>query len=402
MEGRRGRPEYDLVDNKKDLQPGPTRKDHITRCGQLVMLLACASSILIGTSIGVHIKYVESLGYLKAKPESSSGRSFQTNFLVVGDWGVDPEKGAADADTRAEVAREMAYVGAILRPDFVVSTGDHVFHGLSSKTDPVFNETFTQVYPEYPSLQVDWYSVLGEHDYGFGNDNANGLKESSPLYQMTSYNAENLPGNWVCCGGRPEGFSVKQHENLDLYFLDTGERGEAHFFLEFFLTLFPPPAPFVHKYYGKPWSDFEGGITSQKARVQAQVDALEGHLEQSSARWKVVVGHHPVLSNGLKGDTPELQRLRSIFKRHGVDLYLSGHDYTLQDIQDEEKPGLHYVTSGSGGAAQDEKKGLCCNKVRYFGAVPGFVAVSVSSFEARVQFWGRKATLLHELELKRT
>ena len=48
------------------------------------------------------------------------------------------------------------------------------------------------------------------------------------------------------------------------------------------------------------------------------------------------------------------------------------------------------------------KKGLCCNKVRYFGAVPGFVAVSVSSFEARVQFWGRKATLLHELELKRT
>ena len=59
-----------------------------------------------------------------------------------------------------------------------------------------------------------------------------------------------------------------------------------------------------------------------------------------------------------------------------VDLYLNGHDLTLQDIEDEERKGLHYVTSGAGSKVQEDKRGLCCNKkVEYFGTEPGFATI---------------------------
>ena len=379
--GKKGRIEYDHIDDKKDLHPSRylRNKNKMTRCGMLVLLIACTSSVLIGTAIGIHIKYVDSLGYLKAKPVSSTGHAFHTSFLVVGNMGeVDGE----DYTIQEEVGREMAYVGALLKPDFVVSAGDNFLpSGLKEPADPRFNTTFTSVYAKWPSLQVDWYAVLGEHDYGEGNTNANGLDESSPLHQMTSLNGENLGPYWKCCGGRRVGFVVKQHKDLDLFFVDT--------------------SPLVHKYYNKPWAAYQGGILAERPKQDAQLDLLESQLEQSKASWKIVVGHHPIRSNGLSGDTPELERLREILKRHGVCIYLSAHDLALQDIEDEDKGHLHYVGSGTGGAAQVDKRGLCCNKPKYFAAEPGFVTIALSKMELRVQFWAREAKLLHEYEINR-
>ena len=41
----------------------------------------------------------------------------------------------------------------------------------------------------------------------------------------------------------------------------------------------------------------------------AALAELETALAESSAGWKLVVGHHPVRSNGIEhGDTPELRR----------------------------------------------------------------------------------------------
>ncbi len=75
---------------------------------------------------------------------------------------------------------------------------------------------------------------------------------------------------------------------------------------------------------------------------------------------------------------------------------------TLQDIEDNSKAGLHYLTSGGGSAAQEEGRGLCCNdKVRFFAAQPGFAAVAVSPDRARFQFWGQSAQLLHEFTLSK-
>jgi tartrate-resistant acid phosphatase type 5 len=55
------------------------------------------------------------------------------------------------------------------KPSFVVSTGDNFYsHGLKGPHDPYFKQTFSDMYSA-PSLQVPWYAVLGNHDYGEAN-----------------------------------------------------------------------------------------------------------------------------------------------------------------------------------------------------------------------------------------
>lgn len=55
----------------------------------------------------------------------------------------------------------------------------------------------------------------------------------------------------------------------------------------------------------------------------AELAELEAALSESQASWKLVVGHHPVRSNGIEhGDTPELRREQLFFS--------SGKCYSIQ------------------------------------------------------------------------
>ncbi|XP_024032456.1 purple acid phosphatase 17-like, partial [Morus notabilis] len=81
------------------------------------------------------------------------------SFLVIGDWG---RRGSFN---QSEVAFQMGKVGEKLDIDFVVSTGDNFYdNGLTSEQDPTFEESFSKIYTAN-SLQKQWYSVLGNHDY---------------------------------------------------------------------------------------------------------------------------------------------------------------------------------------------------------------------------------------------
>ncbi|KAB2090056.1 hypothetical protein ES319_A03G101400v1 [Gossypium barbadense] len=78
------------------------------------------------------------------------------SFLVIGDWG---RKGAYN---QSQVALQ---VGENLGIDFVISTGDNFYEkGLATPYDPHFKHSFTNIYSAN-SLQKQWYSVLGNHDY---------------------------------------------------------------------------------------------------------------------------------------------------------------------------------------------------------------------------------------------
>jgi acid phosphatase len=76
---------------------------------------------------------------------------------------------------------------------------------------------------------------------------------------------------------------------------------------------------------------------------------LERELAASRARWKIVVGHHPVFSGGSHPDTPVLvNHVKPLLERYGVQLYLNGHSHALEHIA---VGGVHYITSGAGAAA---------------------------------------------------
>jgi hypothetical protein len=76
---------------------------------------------------------------------------------------------------------------------------------------------------------------------------------------------------------------------------------------------------------------------------------LRKALSQSRARWKIVVGHHPLYASGRNGSTIGLRQvLEPLLAKYHVDLYLSGHDHDYERL----KPirGVHYIVSGGGGA----------------------------------------------------
>jgi hypothetical protein len=63
----------------------------------------------------------------------------------------------------------------------------------------------------------------------------------------------------------------------------------------------------------------------------------------------VVVGHHPIHSSGFHGNDPELRaRLSPLMQRHGVQLYINGHDHHYE--RSVPIDGITYLVVGGGGA----------------------------------------------------
>ena len=81
------------------------------------------------------------------------------------------------------------------------------------------------------------------------------------------------------------------------------------------------------------WAAVSGGILDERDKVKENTGKLDVALERSMAPWKIVVGHHPVRSNGRHGDTPELLSvLPDMLTERKVDFYINGHEHDLQDI----------------------------------------------------------------------
>ncbi|KAG5240559.1 purple acid phosphatase [Salix suchowensis] len=232
------------------------------------------------------------------------------SFLVIGDWG---RRGAYN---QTEVALQMGIMGEKLDIDFIISTGDNFYEGgLNGVDDPAFNESFTRVYTA-PSLQKQWYSVLGNHDYR-GDVEA----QLSPVLRE-------MDSKWLCL----RSFIVNT-EIAEFFFIDT--------------------TPFVNKYFLEPedhvydWS----GILPRKSYLSNLLKDLELALKESSAKWKIVVGHHTIKSAGQHGNTAELNlQLLPILQANNVDLYINGHDHCLEHISSSESP-LQFLTSGGGSKA---------------------------------------------------
>jgi hypothetical protein len=79
-----------------------------------------------------------------------------------------------------------------------------------------------------------------------------------------------------------------------------------------------------------------------------QTTWLKTALSGSTARWKIVVFHHPAWSCGAyRGNTAVMRNWVPLFERYGVDLVLSGHDHNYQRFAP--RHGVTYIVHGGGG-----------------------------------------------------
>jgi acid phosphatase len=227
------------------------------------------------------------------------------NFVLIGDWGRNGH------DEQRDVAVQLGKTAEAIGSQYTVSAGDNFYeNGVTAVDDPQWQTSFEQIYTA-PALQTPWKIILGNHDY-------RGNVQAQIDYSKTSHRWR-LPARYYA-----ETLALPDGAIAAFYYLDT--------------------SPFIKKYYGT-------NVAVAGQNSQAQLDWLDAQLAASTAQWNIVIGHHPIYtpladSGGFEHDQPDLiARLNPILQKHGVPIYICGHDHLLQSVQ---MGGITYVVTGAG------------------------------------------------------
>ncbi|MBL8554377.1 MAG: metallophosphoesterase [Phenylobacterium sp.] len=277
-------------------------------------------------------------------------------FLALGDWG------RGGGRHQREVAEAMASTAAERNGQFVLSAGDNFYPcGVQSVADPHWTASFEEIYAA-AALQTPWYAALGNHDYRGKPAAQIAYAKVSPRWRM--------PARYYALRGA--GAVVP---DLDIFVLDTtpitGDFGEALMRLSQGRVSAPDAAP--------------------------QVAWLERELAASEARWKIVVGHHPIRSGGHHGGSPALAaQVEPLLERYGVQAYICGHDHALQHIQ---VGATHHVCSGAGSSAGHVE---AVEGTRFALGLPGFTSFTLDRGGLALRFHTAGGDVVYEAALRQT
>jgi acid phosphatase len=273
------------------------------------------------------------------------------SFLAVGDWGQ-------NSTQQRRVAGAMASIADRNATQFVISTGDNFYpNGVGSVNDPQFRASFEDIYAA-PSLQTPWYVVLGNHDYE-GSPNAEiAYSSRSARWRMPArYWTEPMT-----IGG----------EAATFYFLDTTP-----------IARLSNSAAFVP-------------VLGSSGEARAQLQWFEEKLAADRSAWKIVVGHHPILSSGNHGEAPALAaRVKPLLERYGVQVYLNGHDHDLEHLVDT---GVNYICSGSGALSRQIE---AVAQSRFAYADLGFAGCTLSPDTLALRFYDGDAAVIYDAQIAR-
>lgn len=283
------------------------------------------------------------------------------SFLVVGDWG---RRGLYN---QSQVALQMGVVGEKVDIDFVISTGDNFYEeGLTGVDDPAFKDSFIDIYTA-PSLQKQWYNVLGNHDYR-GNVEA----QLSPILRE-------MDRRWLCFRS-----FIVDIDFTEIFFVDT--------------------TPFVEEYFTDPKNqtyDWKG-VLPQQEYVSNLLKDVDTALMESAAKWKIVVGHHTIKSAGHHGVTKELEeQLLPILEAHNVDMYMNGHDHCLEHISSTDSQ-IQFLTSGGGSKAwRGDIHKWNPEELKFYYDGQGFMTVQMTQTNADIVFYDVFGYVLHNWSMSK-
>jgi tartrate-resistant acid phosphatase type 5 len=278
------------------------------------------------------------------------------HFLVVGDWGRNGQF------NQQPVADRMGEAAEQLDANLVISTGDNFYpNGVASTQDPAWQSSFENIYTTH-SLMCDWYAVLGNHDY---RGNAQAQIDYTSLSRRWR-----MPARYYAI---ERVFDRKTGEKALFMFLDTN--------------------PF------DPSLDAERHTDLYKQDTAAQKKWIEQTLANSTAKWKIVVGHHPLYTTGARlGKTQDIiNAFDYVLEKHKVDIYFAGHEHDLQHQKPQDKNVNHFV-SGAGSEIRPVSK---TTMTVFSKSAHGFMAVSLQQTQAMVQVIDEKGNILHKTIIKK-
>jgi hypothetical protein len=301
-----------------------------------------------------------SLGSLPGLASIVAADPGATELLIVGDWGYDDDHAA-----QSGVARGMrAYVQQHgIKAEALLMLGDNWYGALpGGAQSPRWKTQFEEMYPS-EAFQCPAYAILGNHDYQRWPES----KVDAELeYARTSGGRWTMPDRWY----RFE-FPAK-NPLMTILALDSN-------------------MPFADG------SSSRGRDFTLTPQQQAdQLAWLTTELKRPrTTPFLVVMGHHPVYSDGKHGDHAVLIRdWDPLFRQYGVHLYLAGHDHDLQHLEFEHHPTSFFL-SGGGGADLYDLKIDPSKRGPYAQKVYGFSHLSVTAKQMTLRHLDSDGRVLH-------
>jgi 3',5'-cyclic AMP phosphodiesterase CpdA len=273
------------------------------------------------------------------------------NFYVANDLG---RNGYYDQKSIAELMGVMAENGT--DPEFVLATGDvHHFEGVRSVNDPLWMTNYELIY-SHPELMIDWFPLLGNHEYR-GNTQA-----------VLDYS--NISRRWTM----PARYYTKVFEDkgmtIRVVWVDT--------------------APMIDKYRNEK-ETYPDACQQDYKQQLAWIDSV---LTAAKEDWVIVAGHHPIYAETPKdgSERRDMQsRLDPILRRHNVDMYICGHIHNFQHVR---VPGsnIDYITNTSGSLS---RKVNPIEGTVFCSPEPGFSIVSADKKTLELRMIDKQGNVLH-------
>ncbi len=283
---------------------------------------------------------------LDAQPAATSAEGI--HFLAVGDFGT----GTA---TQSTVARQMAaYARGLNAPlSSVLALGDNFYGYLAPQR---FDIHFEQMFPK-DGLDVPFYAIAGNHDYGPHYDSQQG---PAKVQIQLDYAAQNPSSRWKMPA---KWYSVE----------------------------LPDPSNPLVRVIMLDSSYFLGALTPQEKLDQQRF--LDAELaKKTAAPWTWMVTHYPMFNNGRNHEVPAIiKRWGPTLVEHQIPFYLCGHDHDLQHIQVEGYP-TSFIVSGGGGGSLYQKKGT---RPGFYASVFGFNHIHATKDWTDVRFVDTKGRILY-------
>jgi tartrate-resistant acid phosphatase type 5 len=279
--------------------------------------------------------------------QADAGRVFPAeplHLVAFGDFGT-------GEPPQREVAQAIARRHAAAPYHLGITLGDNFYHcGVRGVNDPLWMERWENL---YSGLGVRFYATLGNHDYA--------ASRFACLFRRGSAQAQ-----------------------VDYSAHSPSWRMPARYY-----TFTAGAARFVAL-------DTEKWSAEQLAWVERTLQQSAG---EPGVAWRIVYGHHPVLTSGEHRGDSGVARLRRdllpLLRRAGVDLYIAGHDHHLEHLRAE---GVELLIAGGGGAKLRPANGMQPESV-FAASGYGFLDLVITEHMLTAQFYDRSLTPLEPAPL---
>lgn len=255
------------------------------------------------------------------------------------------------------IAELMGRMGETIGPKCVIAAGDiHHFNGVASVNDPLWTTNYEQIY-SHPELMIDWFPVLGNHEYRGNTQAVLDYGQISRRWMM--------PSRYYTKVFNKKGLSLR------VVFIDT--------------------TPLINR-YRKEYTTYPD---ARKQSDVTQLQWLDETLRNAHEDWVIVVGHHPIYAETSKPqeerDDMQKKVLPLLHKYNNVALYACGHIHNFQHIR-KSNDKIDYVVNSSASLA---RKVNPIDGTQFCSSEPGFSVISATSSQLNLYMIDKEGKVLY-------